>query len=680
MPHTSSPDPAPPGITGNDHATGSDADADGAPPPAVRGSAGDLTTVSDGGTVTGAQEAACEMLLEKLTGPDDLARLDHQQLTWLAAEIRDRIVEQVTTTGGHLGSNLGVVELTLAVHRTFRSPHDIVLWDTGHQAYVHKMLTGRCDDFASLRQEGGLSGYPSRTESEHDWIENSHASTIISYAHGMSTALHLRGEDDRTVVAVIGDGALTGGMAYEGLNNLGHSGRRAIIILNDNGRSYAPTASRLGESLSRFRASSAYQRNRARMERLLHDVPVVGGYLEKGVDGAKAAIREIFEPPAFFEQLGVRYLGPYDGHDVASMEEAFAAARQLDGPVVVHVLTQKGRGYGPAEADEVKNMHDTSELKEGSFTAAFSDALVREGAERPELVAITAAMPDSTGLLPFGERFPDRTFDVGIAEQHAVTSAAGMAMCGLRPVVAVYSTFLTRAIDQVNLDVGLHQQPVVFALDRAGITGDDGASHHGVLDMVLLSKVPDMTVFAPSNHAEVGQMLHDALDLCTDGPAAIRFPKTMPPDPDDVELATAGSGLSARRLRSGDSVCLVGVGKMLAPARDAADKLAAEGIDVTLWDPRVVKPLDTDLLEDAARHRLVVTIEDGLRDGGVGAAIADALSKLAPVDGPLVRVLGVPSVYLSHGKPDTILSRLGLDADGIVDEVLSWHRSSSSTS
>ena len=615
------------------------------------------------------------MLLEKITGPADLQGLDAQQLTWLAAEIRDDIVQQVTTHGGHLGSNLGAVELTLALHRVFRSPHDLILWDTGHQAYVHKMITGRRGDFDHLRQEGGLSGYPSRSESEHDWIENSHASTIISYAHGMATALHLRGEDDRTIVAVIGDGALTGGMAYEGLNNLGHSGRKAIIVLNDNGRSYAPTASRLGESLSRFRASSTYQRNRARMERLIHDVPVVGGYLERGVDGAKAAIREIFEPPAFFEQLGVNYLGPYDGHDIASMEQALRAARELDGPVVVHVLTQKGRGYAPAENDDVKNMHDTSELKDGSFTAAFSEAMVIEGERRDDLVAITAAMPDSTGLLPFGERYPDRMFDVGIAEQHAVTSAAGMAMCGLRPVVAVYSTFLTRAIDQVNLDVGLHQQPVIFALDRAGITGDDGASHHGVLDLVLLSKVPDMTLFAPSNHAEVHQMLRDALDLCTDGPAAIRFPKTMPPDESDTELATAGSGLSARQLRAGQDVCIIGVGKMLAAARDAADKLAAEGLDVTVWDPRVVKPLDADLLEDAARHRLVVTVEDGLRDGGVGSAIADALSKLAPTDGPLVRVLGVPSVYLSHGKPDAILARLGLDADGIVDEVLAWTRS-----
>jgi 1-deoxy-D-xylulose-5-phosphate synthase len=620
------------------------------------------------------------MLLEKLSGPADLDGLDHQQLTWLAAEIRDRIVEQVTATGGHLGSNLGVVELTLALHRTFRSPKDVLLWDTGHQAYVHKLITGRTDDFPSLRQEGGMSGYPCRTESDHDWVENSHASTIVSYAHGMATAFHLRGEDHRHVVAVIGDGALTGGMAYEGLNNLGNSGRRAIIVLNDNGRSYAPTASRLGESLSRFRASSTYQRNRARMERLLNDVPVVGNYLERGVEGAKAAIREIFEPPAFFEQLGVNYLGPYDGHDVASMESALAAAKELEGPVVVHVLTQKGRGYAPAEQDDVKNMHDTSELKAGSFTAAFSDAILAEAEARSEVVAITAAMPDSTGLLPMIERFPERTFDVGIAEQHAVTSAAGMAMCGLRPVVAVYSTFLTRAIDQVNLDVGLHQQPVVFALDRAGITGDDGASHHGILDMVLLSKVPDMTLFAPSNYGEVGQMLHDALELCTDGPAAIRFPKTAPPAEDDVELAAVGSGLAARRLRSGDQVCLIGVGKMLAAARDAADKLRAEGIEATLWDPRVVKPLDPEMLEDAARHRLVVTIEDGLRDGGIGAGIADALAQLAPVGGPHVRVLGVPSVFLSHGKPDTILARLGLDAEGIADEVLSWHRTAAGTS
>lgn len=619
-------------------------------------------------------------ILDGIRGPADLAHLDHDQLGLLAGEIRQFIVDAVNDAGsGHLGSNLGVVELTIAVHRVFRSPHDIILWDTGHQAYVHKLLTGRRDAFATLRREGGLSGYPSRAESDHDWVENSHASTAVSYAHGLSTALHRRGEDDREVVAVIGDGALTGGMAYEGLNNLGNSRRKAIIILNDNGRSYAPTASRLGESLSRFRASPTYLRNRDRLERLIQEVPVVGGYLERGVGGAKAAIREMFEPPAFFEQLGVNYLGPYDGHDIAALEAALSSAKDLDEPVVVHVLTRKGLGYGPAEDDEIKRMHDVGGVKEGSYTAAFSDAILSELAERPELVAVTAAMPDSTGLLPAIAEFPDRVIDVGIAEQHAVTAAAGMAMGGLRPVVALYSTFLTRAIDQVNLDVGLHGQPVVFVLDRAGITGDDGPSHHGVLDMVLLSKVPGMTIFAPSGHAEVAQMLHDALELCTDGPAAIRFPKTMPPDRSDPELGVTGSGLSARRIRAGSEICLIGVGKMLAAARDAADKLAAEGHEVTVWDPRVVKPLDPEMLADAASHRFVITVEDGLRDGGVGAAVADSISNLAPAGVPVVRVLGVPSVYLAQGKPDTILSRIGLDADGIVDEALAFLRSSDRT-
>jgi len=345
-------------------------------------------------------------LLRTIDSPADLRALDEEQLDQLASEIRDFIVDTVNAHGsGHLGSNLGAVEITLALHRVFRSPHDVILWDTGHQAYVHKLLTGRRDDFVTLRQEGGLSGYPSRSESDHDWIENSHASTVVSYAHGLATALHLRGEDDRQIVGVLGDGALTGGMAYEGLNNLGHSGRKAIIILNDNGRSYAPTASSLGESLSRLRSSSAYRRQSARIERIIADLPL-GNYLEKGVDGAKAAIREMFEPPAFFEQLGVKYLGPYDGHDLRTLEEAFRAASEVDGPVVVHCLTQKGRGYGPAEADQVKHMHDIGSMKDGTYTAAFSEALLKEGAERPELVAITAAMPDSTGVLPLASASP----------------------------------------------------------------------------------------------------------------------------------------------------------------------------------------------------------------------------------------------------------------------------------
>jgi len=463
---------------------------------------------------------------------------------------------------------------------------------------------------------------------------------------------------------------MTGGMAYEGLNNLGHSGRNVIVVLNDNGRSYAPTVSRLGESLSRLRSNPMYRRQQARLEKALSELPMVGGYLERDVDGAKATVREILEPPAFFENLGVKYVGPFDGHDIAGLERALRNAQSIDGPVVVHVLTQKGRGYAPAENDTVKAMHDMGEVKPGSYTAAFSEAMLVEGERHPELVAITAAMPDSTGLLPFGERFPGRLIDVGIAEQHAVTAAAGMAMGGLRPVFAVYSTFLTRAIDQVNLDVGLHQQPVIFALDRAGITGDDGASHHGVLDMVLLTKVPDMTVFAPSSSAEVGQMLRDAIELCT-GPAAIRFPKTMPPEGSGAEV---GAGLVGRRVRDGEEICIIGVGKMLEAATIAADMLAESGASVTVWDPRVVKPLDADMLADAARHRLVVTIEDGLRDGGVGSAIADALRDLAPVDGPSIRVLGVPSAYLQHDKPDHLLATLGLTADGIVSEVSAWQR------
>ena len=487
-------------------------------------------------------------LLSTIDSPADLRDLDDAQLTQLAGgDPRLHRRHREHPRSGHLGSNLGAVEITLALHRVFRSPHDIILWDTGHQAYVHKLLTGRRDDFATLRQEGGLSGYPCRAESDHDWIENSHASTVVSYAHGLATALHLRGEDDRQIVGVLGDGALTGGMAYEGLNNLGHSGRKAIIILNDNGRSYAPTASRLGESLSRLRSSSAYRRQSARIERIIADLPA------RQLPGEGRRRRQGRHP-----------------RDVRAAGVLRAARRQVPGPLrrprpqaprggvprrrarstARSSCTASPRRAGatrPPRTTRSRTCTTSASVKDGSYTAAFSEAIVTEGAARPELVAITAAMPDSTGLLPFGERFPDRLFDVGIAEQHAVTSAAGMAMGGLRPVVAVYSTFLTRAIDQVNLDVGLHGQPVVFVLDRAGITGDDGASHHGVLDMVLLSKVPDMTVFAPSNYAEVGQMLHDALELCTDGPAAIRFAKTMPPEGE----TTTGSGLSARRVRAG---------------------------------------------------------------------------------------------------------------------------------
>ena len=616
-------------------------------------------------------------MLEQIQGPADLRSLSYEELDVLAAEIRTFIVDAIDTAGsGHLGSNLGAVELTLALHRVFDSPHDLILWDTGHQAYVHKIVTGRQEGFTTLRKAGGMSGYPNREESEHDWVENSHASTILSYAHGLAAARDagtLSENDDgvgsgrRQIVAVIGDGSMTGGMAFEGLNNLGHSGRNVIIILNDNGRSYAPTVSRLGESLARLRLNPSYLRRQAKVERMLHDMPLVGERLERAVEATKAAVREMWEPPAFFENLGVRYSGPFDGHDIEGLESALRNAAELDdGPVVVHVVTQKGKGHAPAETDTIKHLHDIGGVKPGSYTAAFTDALIKEADERPELVAITAAMPDSTGLLPFSERFPGRCVDVGIAEQHAVTMAAGMAMGGLRPVCAIYSTFLTRAFDQLNLDVGLHGVPVVFCLDRAGITGDDGPSHHGILDMVLCTKVPGLTMFAPSSYQELGVMLHDALEI-TEGPVVIRWAKTAAPSvtPDQV-----GHGLHARKVRRGEGVCLIGVGKMLAACETAADELASEGIEATVWDPRVVKPLDPDLIADASGHRLVVSVEDGLRDGGIGSALADQVAERSLGHAaPVVRVLGVPGAYLAHGKPDAILADLGLDAAGVAAEV-----------
>ncbi|MCL1587094.1 MAG: 1-deoxy-D-xylulose-5-phosphate synthase [Actinomycetia bacterium] len=606
------------------------------------------------------------MYLEHIDGPADVRELDYDELDALATEIRSFVVEAVTKNGGHLGSNLGVVELTLALHRVFDSPRDLILWDTGHQAYIHKIVTGRRDGFAHLRQEGGLSGYPSRAESDHDIIENSHASTVLAYAYGLATARDLEADPGRGhIVAVIGDGSMTGGMAFEGINNLGHSGRKVTIVLNDNGRSYAPTVSKLGDSLLKIRANPKYMRRQRELERFAVNLPKVGTVAERGISATKAAIRQFWEPPAFFEDLGVRYLGPYDGHDIASVETALRNAAQFDGPSVVHVLTQKGRGYAPAEADTVKYMHDTGSIRPGSYTAAFTETLVKLGEEHPNLVAITAAMPDSTGVLAFSERFPDRCFDVGIAEQHAVTSAAGMAIGGLTPVIALYSSFLTRAIDQVNLDVGLLGQHVIFCLDRAGVTGDDGASHHGVLDMVLCTKVPGMTVMAPSSYQELQVMMSDAVTMC-DGPVSIRWPKTTAVFVEEDEV---GYGLTARKARSGsgDRVCLIGVGKMLAPALEAAEMLADEGIDATVWDPRIVVPLDPDLLEDAAGHDVVVTIEDGFRQGGAGTGIETALCDMEA--DCKVEVMGVPVMYIPHAKPDKILSEFGLDAQGITATV-----------
>ncbi len=638
------------------------------------------------------------MILPTIETPADIRSLGYEQLTELATEIRAFIVETVTKTGGHLGSNLGVVELTLALHRVFDSPNDAILWDTGHQAYVHKLLTGRRGRFVDLRQEGGLSGYPNRSESDHDWIENSHASTSLSYAHGLATALELRGElvgagGTRRVVAVVGDGALTGGMAYEALNNLGHSGRPVVVVLNDNGRSYAPTVSYLSQSLTTLRLHPAYVQTRQRVRRRILNIPAVGEMAATGVHGLTSALREIVAPHVFFEALGVRYAGPIDGHDIAQMEQAFANAAAWEGPIVVHVLTQKGRGFAPAEEDEVQRLHDvkagrlsppdtvegtppnlslggavTAETPATTYTDAFGRALIAEAERDPDVVALTAAMPGPTGLLAFQQRFPERCFDVGIAEQHEATAAAGLAMGGRKPVVAVYSTFFSRAFDQANLDVGLHNLPVVFVLDRAGITGENGPSHHGVWDLVLTLAMPNMTVFAPSCAEDVGVMLAEALRL--GGPSVIRFPTTPPPrrragDP-------VGDGLSALQVREGEgTVCLLGVGKMVAVCEAAAEELEAEGLMATVWDVRVVSPPDAVMLADAARHDVVVTVEDGVRFGGAGMFLGDALASWVG-DGqprPPVTNLGIPRAYIPQGRPDDLLAELGLDGAGVAASV-----------
>ncbi|MPZ72323.1 MAG: 1-deoxy-D-xylulose-5-phosphate synthase [Nitriliruptorales bacterium] len=614
------------------------------------------------------------MFLDTISSPSDLKGLGRAELRALADEIRTFIVEAVARGGGHLGSNLGAVELTLAVHRVFDSPRDPILWDTGHQAYVHKILTGRKDGFETLRQADGLSGYPSRQESEHDWVENSHASTILSYAHGLASAFDERGED-RRVVAIVGDGAMTGGMAYEALNNLGHSGRRVLIILNDNGRSYAPTVSRLSENLTMLRLSPSWVSTRRRIEGWTRELPGVGGLALSSWQGVKAAFRQMLEPPTFFESLGVRYTGPIDGHDIGKLEHALRNAAEYDGPIVVHVRTQKGRGYAPAEMDVEKCLHDISSFDPETgqpngggaltYTQVFSDTMVTLTDEHSDVLAITAAMPGSTGLLPVQERNPGRVIDVGIAEQHAVTAAAGMAMGGLRPVVALYSTFFSRAFDQANLDVGLHGQNVTFALDRAGITGDDGASHHGVLDIALCLRIPGMTVFAPSSAGELERMLIDAVAL--PGPAVVRFPKGAARQ---TAAGAVGAGLRSRRIRDGADVCILGVGKLVEAAEQAAEELESVGVAAAVWDVRVIKPLDVEMLRAAAAAPLVVTVEDGVRVGGAGSTISDAIADLQETRlSPPVLTLGTPDGYIPQAKPARIHAELGLDGHGIAASI-----------
>jgi len=648
------------------------------------------------------------MALVDIRQPSDLRSLSIPQLQELAGEIRDFVVESVAENGGHLGSNLGAVELTLALHRVFDSPRDAILWDTGHQAYVHKIVTGRRAGFNHLRQAGGLSGYPSREESIHDFIENSHASTVLSYAYGMAVARDAgKTPYRRHVVAVIGDGSITGGMAYEALNNLGHGKKRVIIVLNDNGRSYAPTISNLTQAptaadetdgvarpidrvtktlankLTNIRLNPVYVRRQRKLEKFLHDLPLVGPQAERGLEAFKAGVREFLQPPAFFEALGVRYVGPIDGHDLQALEHAFESAEQRveEGPIVIHVITQKGRGYPPAEDDDEKNLHDApvfdpikgppKSIPTG-YTQAFAEGIIKIAENDSRIVAITAAMPGPTGLLPFQERFPDRFFDVGIAEQHAVTSAAGMAMGGLRPIVALYSTFLNRAWDQVVFDVALHRLPVVICLDRAGITGDDGPSHHGIYDMTLLSKVPGMRILAPSSAQELQQMLSDSIALADDGPVVIRYPKGLARN---VSVDEVGAGLKANKLRSDptNGVCILAIGKLVGNSEKAAEILMNKNIDVSLWDVRSCVPADPDMIDDAVRHRLVITVEDGIRDGGIGMLLADAISHTATTTGrttPHIEILGIPTQFIPHAKPDKILAQLGLDAQGIAETIL----------
>ena len=627
------------------------------------------------------------MHLQKLTSPADLRALSGAQLDELCAEIRQFIVQAVSRTGGHLGSNLGAVELSVALHRVFESPRDVIVWDTGHQAYVHKLITGRRDGFTQLRQRHGLSGYPSAAESPHDVVENSHASTSLSWASGLAAGFRLTGHEHRRVVAVIGDGSMTGGMAFEALNNLGHYAQRALIVLNDNGRSYAPTVSRLSTVVSRLRQSPHYVQGRRAVDHLLDRVPLGDG-VRRSIDSAAAAMREMWEPPAFFETLGVRYVGPVDGHDIAAMESAFRdAATYEDGPIVVHVVTQKGRGYAPAERDNEKHLHDiglfdpatggtptaptAAAPAQREYTKIFTETLVAAARRHSEIVAITAAMPGSTGLLPFQQEFPERFYDVGIAEQHALTSAAGMARAGLRPVVAVYSTFLARAFDQALYDIGLHRLPVIFCVDRAGITGPDGASHHGLYDIAMFTRVPGMTVFAPSGPDELPAAFAQALEI-TDGPAAIRWPRGKGPAAEPASLPDALTSelrMQARQHRSGPDACILAAGQTFAAATQAADMLSADGIEVSLWDPRVLKPLDRAMVLDAATHPLVVTVEDGVRVGGFGSLVNDALQQMDTPTVPRITQLGTPDGYLPHGTAHELHAELGLDAVGIATAV-----------
>ena len=619
-------------------------------------------------------------LLDQVSGPAELRRLDAEELAALAAEIRDLLVNEVMRLRtGHLGPNLGAVELTIALHRAFDSPTEPILFDVGHQSYVHKILTGRAAEMATLRQPGGLSGYPSRAESEHDWIENSHASTALSYADGMAKAFEVRGER-RPVVAVVGDGALTGGMCWEALNNIAGADRPVIVVVNDNGRSYSPTIGGLADHLAGLRLRPGYEKVLRRVKSRLPKVPVVGPPLYDALHGMKRGVKDLIAPQGMFEDLGLKYLGPVDGHDIAALESAFRLARGFDGPVVVHCVTRKGYGYAPAENDDEDQLHQWRALDPEtgrslpasgrSWTGVFGEVLLELAAERADIVAITAAMCEPTGLGEFSRRFPQRFFDVGIAEQHALTSAAGLASAGTHPVVALYSTFLNRAFDQLLMDVALHGLPVTITLDRSGITGQDGPSHNGMWDLAILGVVPGLRIAAPRDEPTLRTELREAAAV-SDGPTVVRYPKT--PIGADIAALRRVGGVDVLAEPDPDApvdVLLVSVGAMAAEAKDAAAAVARAGYTVRLVDPRWVSPVDPALVTLARGAGLVVTVEDGVVTGGIGARVSQTL-RAAGCDVP-TREIGIPVRFLEHGSVAGVRAAVGLTAQDIGRRIVEW--------
>lgn len=606
------------------------------------------------------------------TDPSELRDLDHDQLTALCGDIRAFLVERISQTGGHLSSNLGVVELTLAIHTSFDSPRDKIVFDVGHQAYVHKILTGRADSFEQLRQTDGLSGYPSREESPHDLVENSHASTSLSYALGLAIA-----NPDSWVIAVIGDGALTGGMAYEAFNHISHvKPPNLIVVINDNGRSYAPTVGGLTRFLGKVRTDPRYEGTKKALGAVLREVPVFGDDLDERAFRLKESLKQIVHPSTYFDVLGLKYTGEVDGHDLEALAEVFARAKDLGETVVVHAVTMKGKGYQPALEDEKDMMHGVGKFdvdtglplaKQVRYTNVFGDALADAATRHSDLVAITAAMESSTGLSALATRSPERVFDVGISEQHAVTLAAGLAMGGLHPVVAIYSTFLQRAFDQIMMDVALHQLPVVFAIDRAGVTGPDGSSHHGVFDLSYLRMIPHMAIASPADATELCGMLETALTV--DQPVAIRFPRASVAAMPDLPVDAYPLGEWEVVANGGTDVLLLATGRLVQEAEKAFSRLAEQGVSTTVVNARWVKPMDPRLEEWATAHDRIITIEDNVITGGFGAGVAEFLAN-AGIDRPLT-MLGIDDEFLPFGDPTTILAEQGLDADGIVKAVLS---------